>query len=346
MRPLGKTSRDGSRRDAQRRQAVRREARRLRLLFGMGHDVARPPDWVAPVVFASPHSGALYPAEFTRASVLAPADLRRNEDAHVDRLWRGAVEAGAPLLRALFPRCYIDANRAGDDLPPEWRDAPWGGERGGERGRAAEAMTGGPSAPNRLAPSGAYRSNVGLGVVPLVMGEAQPIYRTPPARLHVHARLDALYWPYHRALGSLLDAAQARWGRAVLVDCHSMPGAVGRKGTCPADVVLGDGHGRTAHADTVDTLEALFAREGYTVRRNSPYAGGYSTLHYGDPARGVEAVQIEINRDLYLRRDSRGRPTLEPSAEFPALQAALARVARGFVEAQSRRGGQGLLAAE
>ena len=279
---------------------ARREAE-LAAFGGRGHDVVRPAravGWRAPVVFASPHSGDVYPPAFRAGSDQPLRVLARNADARVDDLFAGVTELGAPLISARFPRCYVDANRAGDDLPPEWADA-W------EKGCS------GHSTPQEASlPASAYRADMGLGVVPLVIGERVGIYRHPPGVEAVRARLDALYRPYHGALADLLEEARSRFGRAVLVDCHSMPGFAaasvkgGRgNGAAPvrrADIVLGDGHGTTASADVVDRLEAAFERRGFRVVRNRPYAGGFSTLHYGRPHSGVEAVQIEINRDLYL----------------------------------------------
>ena len=254
----------------------------IRDAFGNGHGISRPVNWRAPVIFASPHSGAIYPRGFRRAAGLSLTDLRRNEDAYVDHLFGATPRLGAPLLWARFPRCYVDVNRPGDDLPPEWLE---------------------PGA-SRLGASGSYKGRLGLGVVPTVIGENLPIHRTLPSRAEVQARLDALYWPYHRALGGLLHRAQSRWGEALLIDCHSMPGTVpnrktGRRHRRP-DIILGDGHGKSAREETTSLLQSLFERRGYRVVRNHPYAGGHSTLHYGKPASGVEAVQIEINRDLYL----------------------------------------------
>ena len=254
--------------------------------------------WRAPVVFASPHSGDVYPPAFRAGSDQPLRVLARNADARVDDLFANVPELGAPLISARFPRCYVDVNRAGDDLPPEWAEA-W------DKGLS------GRSAPQeeRL-PASAYRADIGLGVVPLVISERVGIYRHPPTVDAVRARLQALYRPYHAALAGLLAEAQSHFGRAVLVDCHSMPGfAVGsakgsrKSGSAPvrrADIVLGDGHGTTASAEVVDRLEAAFEQRGYRVVRNRPYAGGFSTLHYGQPETGVEAVQIEINRDLYF----------------------------------------------
>jgi N-formylglutamate amidohydrolase len=290
----------------------------LRAAFGVGHEIRWPAQLRAPVVFASPHSGAIYPRAFRRASVLALSDLRRNEDAYVDQLFASVPSLGAPLLRAQFPRCFVDVNRASDDVPPEWA--------GSRSTQGAEQ------------PSSAYRARLGLGVVPTVIGENMPIFRRMPNAVAVQARIEALYQPYHAALSGLIAQACESFGRALLIDCHSMPGfaparrAGARKSDREVrrpDIILGDGHGRTAHARTMDMIQALFERAGYEVARNHPYAGGFATLHYGRPEAGVEAVQIEINRDLYLERGA-GEPRLSPG--FRELSRDLAEIAEGIVE--------------
>ena len=283
----------------------------LRAEFGQGFDLRAPAFPRAGVVFASPHSGSHYPDGFIEASGLSADALRRNEDALVDTLFACAPAAGAPLLSARFPRSFVDVNRAGNDLPPEWREP--GADSSFRQGSAA------------------YRAHLGLGVVPLIISEREDIYRHPPSADAVRARLDALYHTYHAALGQQLDGARRRWGRALLVDCHSMPGsAVGRRGTPRADIVLGDAHGRAAAADTTALVEELFSARGYRVARNHPYAGGFATLNYGQPDRGVEAVQIEINRDLYL-----DPVTLGPNRGFSKLSRDIAGIVGELVAARA-----------
>ena len=291
--------------DADRRRAL------LRAFGGRGHDVHLPESWTSPVVFASPHSGGIYPDLLLRASPLTRRELRRNEDAFVDRLVACAPEFGAPMVSARFPRCFVDVNRASDDLPPEWRE-PCSG-----------ALEAGAS------PTAAYRARMGLGVVPLVISENLSIYRHPPSREAVKARVEALYKPYHDTLRSLLHRAREAWGEALLVDCHSMPGFAaevrGSRGrpNRRADIVLGDAHGRAASGVVTDLLHRAWERRGYHVVRNHPYAGGHTTLHYGRPSEGLHAVQVEINRDLYLHP-----VTLAPKPGFERLQ----RDMRGIVE--------------
>lgn len=302
---------------------ARRIREEFRQMGAEGHRLRMPAAWRAPLLFASPHSGRVYTESFKAASPLPLRDLRRNEDALVDRLFESCVELGAPLLEANFPRSYLDANRAADDLPPEWVEpvTPVPG-RPGLRGRGADKWV----ADKR---GGApRRARLGLGVVPLIIDDRLAIYRHPPSREEALARVEALHGPYHAALQELTERSVREFGSCLLIDCHSMPGfaagipksgmpkrGIPKRGTRRADIILGDGHGRTARARTLDMLESAFARRGYRVGRNHPYAGGYATLHYGRPDRGVEAVQVEINRELYLNRLTfRPRPGFETLA--------------------------------
>ena len=266
-----------------------------------GHALTRPARTRAGVVFASPHSGSVYPKAFRDQSPLSAAQLRRNEDMFIDRLVAGCVEAGAPLISARFPRCYVDVNRAPTELPQGWSVAPIK-----ETARAA----------------------AGLGVVPTHLGERTPIYRKPPTRAEAHARLRMLYDPYHAALAGLIRDAQRRFGQCLLVDCHSMPGFA-PMGSRRPDIILGDRFGRACAPETLSMMRTLFQREGYSVAVNYPYAGGFVTDHYGRPSLGVEAVQVEVNRDIYLNP-----VTLAPKRGYDRLADALSRITLAVVEAR------------
>ncbi len=228
------------------------------------------------VIVSSPHSGRVYPKSFINRSLLSGAELRRNEDAFIDQLFAPAAALGAPVISARFPRCYVDVNRAPDELPPEWRTE----ERGNRE----------PSSPRAIA---------GLGVIPTMMNEHTPIYKKPLSPRNVRARLTRLYHPYHEALQDLIAEAAGVFGPVLLLDCHSMPGFA-PMGSRRPDIILGDRFGVSCHAETIHAVETAFIKRGYTVARNYPYAGGYITRHYGKPGLGIEALQIEINRDLYL----------------------------------------------
>jgi N-formylglutamate amidohydrolase len=198
--------------------------------------------------------------------------LRRNEDIYIDKLFAPAVIAGAPLLTARFPRCFVDVNRAATEIPQEWSDT-------------------------QVEPS--PRTQAGIGVIPTHINETLPIYADALTKAQATARLDKLYHPYHKALQDIIDESREIFGQALLIDCHSMPGFA-PMGSRRPDIVLGDRFGNSCHAATLATFKASFQRAGYSVAVNHPYAGGFVTTHYGQPAMGVEAIQIEINRDLYV----------------------------------------------
>lgn len=229
-----------------------------------------------PLIFSSPHSGAIYPQRLLAASRLDPLTLRRSEDAYVDELFLPCVTLGAPLLRANFPRAYLDVNREPYELDPK-------------------VFKG--SLPD-YANSRSLRVAVGLGTIPRVVGDAQPIYRQPIPISEGLGRIEALYRPYHDRLRALVERAQGRFGLAVLIDCHSMPSNAADVGGL--DIVLGDRYGASAAPAVIEVVEARLRARGYRSRRNKPFAGGFITEHFGAPEKGVHAIQIEIARALYL----------------------------------------------
>lgn len=261
-------------------------------------EVSRPAQWRAGVVFASPHSGNVYPKSFIERSHLTVAQLRRNEDIFIDKLFGPCIATGAPLLTALFPRCYVDVNRAENELPAEWLH---------------EAAT--PSA----------RAQAGLGVIPTHMSETTQIYNQSLDIEVARMRLAHLYRPYHNALQDLLSDCVERFGQALLIDCHSMPG-FSPMGSRRPDIILGDRFGKSCHPDTIARLQRIFRAAGYTVSTNYPYAGGFVTAHYGRPESGIEAVQIEINRDLYLNP-----VTLAPKRGYDRLAGDLVNIIREII---------------
>jgi N-formylglutamate amidohydrolase len=245
-------------------------------LFDPPVEAIEPPCLTSPLVFSSPHSGLRYPDRFLAASRLDALTLRRSEDAFVDELFLPCVSLGAPLVRAVFPRAYLDVNREPYELDPKVLDGP---------------------IPD-FANTRSLRVAVGLGTIPRVVGDAQPIYRRPLPVAEGLARIEVLYRAYHARLGALTDRARRRFGRAVLIDCHSMPSNAADVGGW--DIVLGDRFGASAAPFVVDALETSLKASGYRVRRNKPFAGGYITERFGAPESGLHAVQIEIARALYL----------------------------------------------
>ena len=231
------------------------------------------------LVFNSPHSGRTYPRSFVEASRLDPMTLRRSEDSFVDELFTGVVARGAPLMKAHFPRAYLDVNREPYELDPrmfEGRLPPFANTR-------------------------SMRVAGGLGTIARVVGDSQEIYARRLPVEDALLRIELLYKPYHRALQRLLQATQRRFGMVVLVDCHSMPSSQGgRDEASRADVVIGDRYGTSANGLYADVIEHALRSRGYVVTRNKPYAGGFITEHYGNPASDCHALQIEINRGLYM----------------------------------------------
>jgi N-formylglutamate deformylase len=242
-------------------------------------EIIEPEQWRGPVLFNSPHSGRVYPRAFLIASRLDLSTLRRSEDSFVDDLAMGVIRRGYPLMRAHFPRCYVDVNREPYELDPRMFD-----------GRL-------PSFANTRS----MRVAGGLGTVARVVGDAQEIYDQRLSVDDALRRIDSLYKPYHRAVRRLFTRLHREFGAAVLVDCHSMPSSTGPKDERPrADVVLGDRYGTSCVAAVSETVEGVLRDMGYAVSRNKPYAGGFITEHYGNPAAGLHAIQLEINRALYM----------------------------------------------
>ena len=225
-----------------------------------------------PFIFASPHSGRFYPSSFAQSSRLDPISLRRSEDAFVDELFDSVTELGAPLIAARFPRAFVDANRAPGELDPAMFDAPLGSVA--------------PRSP---------RVAAGLGVIPRVVRDGLEIYGARLPAGEAAFRLEHFYRPYHAALAGLVEQARAEFGVAVVIDCHSMPPPAKAH-----DIVLGDCYGEAAAAELIGQTQKILAGLGFSVARNAPYAGGYTTNLYGRPREGVHAIQIEVSRALYL----------------------------------------------
>ncbi len=266
--------------------------------------IAPPPDAVAtPLVFASPHSGTVYPDDMGARTDLAALSLRSAEDALVDRLIEAGPAHGAPLIRARLGRAYLDLNRAEDELDPLLIDGAGGA---------------GP------------KVQAGYGVLPRLTGDGERLYDRRLSPAEAAARVARGHRPYHAALAGLMAARHASHGRAILIDWHSMParaaGAPGGRGG--PDVVLGDRHGASCGGALSRLLRRLLEAEGLRVAMNRPYAGGHATRLWGRPDRGYEAIQVELNRALYL-----DEVTLEPLPAFARRKAQLDRVIAGLCAA-------------
>jgi N-formylglutamate deformylase len=247
--------------------------------FDLPFEILEPVETRGPLVFNSPHSGNVYPQAFLASTRLDMATLRRSEDSFVDELIGGVVGRGYPLMRAHFPRCYVDVNREPYELDPRMFE-----------GRL-------PSFANTRS----MRVAGGLGTVARVVGESQEIYGQRIPVEDAIRRIEGLYKPYHRALRRLFTRLHRDFGAAVLIDCHSMPSTAGAKDERPrADIVLGDRYGTSCVPAIAETVETVLRSRGYAVSRNKPYAGGFITEHYGTPAVGLHAIQLELNRALYM----------------------------------------------
>jgi len=256
--------------------------------------IERPVSQTSPVIFCSPHSGRVYPAAFIAASQLTPQKLRKSEDCYVDELFSAAPKFGAPLIAARFPRAYIDVNREPYELDPAL---------------FAEPLP-------KFANTQTKRVMAGLGTIARIVAHSEEIYA---GRLPLQVgleRIERLYKPFHSALNELIENTRRKFGFAVLVDCHSMPSS---SNTYPAatrpSFVLGDRFGTSCDKRLTEMISKSLTQIARHIQLNQPYAGGFITERYGNPERNVHAIQIEINRNLYLNEK-----TLERSYRFARFQ--------------------------
>ncbi len=252
-------------------------------------------------VFNSPHSGADYGGAFAEPTLLGPLQIRSSEDAFVDALFAAAPEHGAPLMAARVPRACVDLNRAPEDLDP--------------------ALILGASR-RFLNP----RISAGLGVIPRVVAEGRPILQGKIPLAEAERRIAGYHRPYHARLRDLLFESRALFGMAILFDCHSMPHDA--LATAPTiggrrpEVILGDRFGASCDRWLIEAASACFADAGFVVARNAPFAGGYITQTYGRPQQRLHALQIEIDRGLYMDEER-----IEPLPGFDGVCAAMGEVA-------------------
>lgn len=275
-------------------------------------DVRAPDEQTAPVVFASPHSGRTYPPSFLAASRLDAVAIRRSEDAFVDELFAAAPDQGAPLLRAHFPRAYVDPNREPWELDPAM---------------FSDRLPG-------FCHTTSPRIAAGLGTIPKVVTSGEEIFTEKLPFSYAQTLIETFYDSYHEALEDLIEDTKARFGVCLLIDCHSMPSIGGPMDTDPGhqrvDMVLGDRFGTACSGVVTRRAQDVLEDMGYRVVRNDPYAGGFTTRHYGKPADGVHGLQIEINRSLYMDETAVERaPGLQTLADrLKPLIAALIEEAR------------------
>lgn len=256
--------------------------------------IHRPSVQTAPIVLASAHSGRCYRPDFIESARLEGLALRRSEDSFVDELFAAGPDLGVPLLCATFPRAFCDANREAWELDPSMFE---------------DAL---PAHVNAASP----RVAAGLGTIARIVSSGETIYRHKLRFAEAEWRIDQFWQPYHRALADLISETRARFGACLVLDCHSMPG---HHGVAPSiDIVLGDAHGTTCRRSVTNLVESTLREDGFSVRRNEPYAGGYVTRHYGKPREGVHVLQLEIARPLYMNER-----LIEKSACFARIQEAM-----------------------
>ncbi|RZJ45836.1 MAG: N-formylglutamate amidohydrolase [Brevundimonas sp.] len=233
------------------------------------------------LIFASPHSGDLYPADLDADPALSEASLRSAEDALVDQLIAPGPAHGATLVLARLGRAYVDLNRSPADLDGQLIDG--------------------------VDTASSPRAAAGYGVIPRMTGDGRSVYARRLTLDEAKARLARAHAPWHAALAREMEAARDRFGEAVLIDWHSMPERATRSPGGPRgpDVVLGDRHGSSCTAELTRRLRAAFEALGWRVALNHPYAGGWTTQSWGQPEEGFHAVQIELNRALYFDEAAR-----------------------------------------
>jgi len=247
-------------------------------------EVLYPDDWTIPAVFSSPHSGSYYPSDFVEQSALNLISLRQSEDFKVNEIFSAAPALGAPLLRASYPRAFCDVNRDAYELDPSMF----------EDRLPTYAKTNTP------------RVSAGIGTIPKIVTAGAMIHKSQITFKEAASRLEICYFPYHETLQSLLKECLDRFGIALLVDCHSMPGNTlqGDRDEGLSDIVLGTRFGRSCHEELSDFFYDHLSSAGYSVTYNSPYAGGYITQRYANQSQNIHALQIEINRNLYMDQSS------------------------------------------
>ncbi len=279
-------------------------------------EIIAPAQWTVPLVFNSPHSGTLLPPRFLAQSRLSAKDLRQSQDCFVDELFDGCIAVGAPMLRALLSRSYIDLNREPYELDARMflEDLP------------QHCNTGSP------------RVACGLGTLPRIVAEGQEIYRGRIPVTDAYERVERAYRPYHQALAALVNEAYEATGTILLVDCHSMPSsAVGdpthRRGKT-IEVVIGDRFGSAADPAITTIAESCLRHAGLHVVRNRPYAGGFSTENHGHPQLHRHALQIEINRAIYMDETRQVK-----SPGFAPLKAVIDQLCGELAEVMSNRSG-------
>ena len=270
------------------------------------YELTMPAERSTSTIFASPHSGRDYAWAFLRRSVLDERTIRSSEDAFVDLLVADAPEFGAPLIAARAPRAFVDVNRGPEELDPALIR---GIGRSGHNPRVSS----------------------GLGVIPRVVAGGREIYHGKITHAEARARLQEHWYPYHARLQALIEESRTLFGKALLIDCHSMPHeaieSLCRHRQEKPEIVVGDRFGAAAAGEIVERVEAAFRDAGFKVARNTPFAGAYTAQAYGRPSRGSHVVQIEIDRSLYMNEQE-----LRPNGNYASMRRILSGIVAALAE--------------
>ncbi|WND03179.1 N-formylglutamate amidohydrolase [Temperatibacter marinus] len=251
-----------------------------------------------PLILSIPHSGTIYPEDMTTRSHLKTPELRSSEDAFVGDLLEAARSLPVTMIEASYARAYVDLNRKPTELDFAMFDG--GLTQQIERSKNVQA---------------------GLGVIPKIVGKAQSIYMSKIPANEASERLNAVYYPYHQCLQTEIQRLYKKFGCLYILDCHSMPSIpnrLNRRRKSLSDIVLGDIWGKTSDRNLLKVIETSFINQGYSVSRNTPYAGGFITRNYCEPEHHIYTLQLELCRDLYMDEE-----TIEKNANFPHLKSDL-----------------------
>ncbi len=262
-----------------------------------------PPRGSLPVMLSIPHAGRDYDQAILANAAQGRRGLETLEDPLVDRLCWRAIAAGFGAVVQHVPRAVIDCNRDEEEVDPA----------------AIAGVSPAPVGP---------RARYGLGLIPSRTHRHGALWRRPVDRAELKRRIEEVHRPFHEALGTALDKLAARFGEAVLIDCHSMPSRSGLP-----EIVVGDRHGESAAAWLSAEAARIVRNTGFKVVFNDPYAGGAIVARHGRPADGIHAIQLEIDRSTYLARDGR-----TPGVGFDRIACLIEELASGLGEALVTRG--------
>ena len=260
------------------------------------HSIVEPVSLTSGVVFALPHSGRDYGVSFLNQSILDQLSIRSSEDAFLDQLIDGIEKYGAPKIIANAPRAFIDLNRSTDELDP--------------------ALISGIK--NNIKNP---RISSGLGVIPRVVSHGKEIYRGKLSFEQAQSRIKYYWKPYHTDLSNLLQRSQSVFGQSLLIDIHSMPHeAVSTQSSFikPPEIVVGDRFGMSSDPEFTNLVISILKQHEFKVAKNTPFAGAFITKHHGKVKKRIHALQLEIDRSLYMDEEK-----ISPNSEFEELKTRL-----------------------